>query len=143
MQMIRTQLTLPDGLLREIDALVGKTGRSAFFTEIAQNALRNRKNGTVSEIEQDLRDVITARKNLKSKVRIPWSVVKRKTGWHDPEPRLAKNRRIGTAWAVSPWRENAARGRSAVPCARWKLANHLSVRFQEDDHLNCSHCTSI
>ncbi|MBZ5602357.1 MAG: type II toxin-antitoxin system HicB family antitoxin [Acidobacteriia bacterium] len=76
MDRTRTQLTIPVRLLREIDALVGKNGRSAFFTEIAQKALERRKSS------EDEFDVITARKSLASKTRIPWSVVKqkRKTG---------------------------------------------------------------
>ena len=81
MGMVRTQLLLPDRLLREIDSAVGKKGRSAFFAKIARKALQEKDlNGTLAS--QDRRDVLAAQKSLKSKVRIPWSVVKqsRKTG---------------------------------------------------------------
>ena len=81
MEMTRTQITLPNRLLRQIDALVGKSGRSAFITEITQCALRNRKD-RLSLLEADLRDTRAAQKALKSPVRIPWKLAKqnRKSG---------------------------------------------------------------
>jgi hypothetical protein len=43
MATTRTHVLLPTEVLREIDALVGQRGRSAFFTEVAQQELRRRK----------------------------------------------------------------------------------------------------
>ena len=39
----RTHVILPAGVLREIDALVGKRGRSAFLAEVAEEAIKRRK----------------------------------------------------------------------------------------------------
>jgi hypothetical protein len=43
MDIARTHVVMPVRLLREIDALVGRRGRSAFLTEIAEEALKRRK----------------------------------------------------------------------------------------------------
>jgi hypothetical protein len=43
MATTRTHVLLPDEVLREIDALVGQRGRSAFLTEIARQEVRRRK----------------------------------------------------------------------------------------------------
>ena len=39
----RTHIVLPSDVLREIDALVGKRGRSAFLAEIARQEVRRRR----------------------------------------------------------------------------------------------------
>jgi len=39
----RTHILLPEDLAREIDAVAGRRGRSAFLVEIAREALRKRK----------------------------------------------------------------------------------------------------
>jgi hypothetical protein len=39
----RTHIILPSDILREIDSLVGKRGRSAFFAEIARQEVRRRR----------------------------------------------------------------------------------------------------
>jgi hypothetical protein len=39
----RAHILLPEDLLREIDALVGPRGRSAFLVETARNAVRRQK----------------------------------------------------------------------------------------------------
>jgi hypothetical protein len=39
----RAHVLLPDDLVREIDALVGPRGRSAFLVEIARNEVRRQK----------------------------------------------------------------------------------------------------
>jgi hypothetical protein len=39
----RTHVILPSAVLSEIDALVGKRGRSAFLAEVAEEALKRRK----------------------------------------------------------------------------------------------------
>jgi hypothetical protein len=39
----RTHVILPAAILSEIDALVGKRGRSAFLAEVAEEALKRRK----------------------------------------------------------------------------------------------------
>jgi len=39
----RTHILLPQDLLREIDAIVGKRGRSSFLVETAREAVRRRK----------------------------------------------------------------------------------------------------
>ena len=39
----RTHVILPSVILSEIDALVGKRGRSAFLAEVAEEALKRRK----------------------------------------------------------------------------------------------------
>jgi metal-responsive CopG/Arc/MetJ family transcriptional regulator len=39
----RTHVILPSAILNEIDALVGKRGRSAFLAEVAEEALKRRK----------------------------------------------------------------------------------------------------
>jgi hypothetical protein len=39
----RTHVILPSAILSEIDALVGKRGRSAFLAEVAEEALQRRK----------------------------------------------------------------------------------------------------
>jgi Arc/MetJ-type ribon-helix-helix transcriptional regulator len=39
----RTHISLPENLIREIDALVGSRGRSAFLVETAREAVRRRK----------------------------------------------------------------------------------------------------
>ncbi len=39
----RTHILLPRDLLREIDAIVGKRGRSSFLVETAREAVRRRK----------------------------------------------------------------------------------------------------
>jgi metal-responsive CopG/Arc/MetJ family transcriptional regulator len=39
----RTHVILPEELIKQIDALVGKRGRSAFLTEIAQQEIKRRK----------------------------------------------------------------------------------------------------
>ena len=39
----RTHVILPSAILGEIDALVGKRGRSAFLAEVAEEALKRRK----------------------------------------------------------------------------------------------------
>jgi metal-responsive CopG/Arc/MetJ family transcriptional regulator len=83
MDTARTQVTLPAKLLREIDSLVGKKGRSAFFTEVAIEALRARhSNGNATLASEDEKDIAAARKSLRSRTRIPWSAVKakRRTG---------------------------------------------------------------
>jgi Arc/MetJ-type ribon-helix-helix transcriptional regulator len=41
--MVRTHVLLPEDLVREIDALVGPRGRSAFLVETARGAVRRRK----------------------------------------------------------------------------------------------------
>jgi hypothetical protein len=43
MATTRTHVILPDEVLREIDALVGQRGRSAFLAEVAQQEVRKRK----------------------------------------------------------------------------------------------------
>ena len=43
MATTRTHVILPAAVLREIDALVGQRGRSAFLAEIAQQEVRRRK----------------------------------------------------------------------------------------------------
>jgi hypothetical protein len=43
MATIRTHVILPAEVLREIDALVGQRGRSAFLAEVAQQEVRRRK----------------------------------------------------------------------------------------------------
>lgn len=39
----RTHVILPSEIISQIDALVGKRGRSAFLAEVAEEALRRRK----------------------------------------------------------------------------------------------------
>jgi hypothetical protein len=39
----RTHVILPSAVLSEIDALVGKRGRSAFLAQVAEEALKRRK----------------------------------------------------------------------------------------------------
>jgi hypothetical protein len=39
----RTHVILPSAVLSEIDALVGKRGRSAFLAEVAEEALKRRR----------------------------------------------------------------------------------------------------
>jgi len=81
MDMVRTQINLPDDLLREIDRAVGRKHRSAFFTHIAREALQQ-PSELLRMSGADRADILAARKSLRSKTRIPWSVVKqnRKTG---------------------------------------------------------------
>lgn len=43
MTTTRTHVILPAEVLREIDALVGQRGRSAFLAEVAQQEVRRRK----------------------------------------------------------------------------------------------------
>lgn len=43
MATTRTHVLLPAEVLREIDALVGQRGRSAFLAEVAQQEVRRRK----------------------------------------------------------------------------------------------------
>ena len=43
MATIRTHVVLPDELIKSIDALVGKRGRSAFLTEIAEKEVKKRR----------------------------------------------------------------------------------------------------
>jgi hypothetical protein len=43
MSTIRTHVILPSEVVREIDALVGKRGRSAFLTEVARQEVNRRK----------------------------------------------------------------------------------------------------
>jgi len=43
MATTRTHIILPAEVLREIDALVGQRGRSAFLTEVALQEVRRRK----------------------------------------------------------------------------------------------------
>ena len=43
MNTIRTHVLLPEDLVREIDALVGPRGRSAFIVETARNEVRRKK----------------------------------------------------------------------------------------------------
>lgn len=43
MATTRTHVILPSEILREIDALVGQRGRSAFLAEVAQQEVRRRK----------------------------------------------------------------------------------------------------
>lgn len=43
MNIIRTHVLLPADLVREIDALVGPRGRSAFIVETARNEVRRKK----------------------------------------------------------------------------------------------------
>lgn len=43
MATTRTHIILPAEVLREIDALVGERGRSAFLAEVAQQEVRRRK----------------------------------------------------------------------------------------------------
>ncbi len=43
MATTRTHVILPAEVLREIDALVGQRGRSAFLAEVAQQEVRRRK----------------------------------------------------------------------------------------------------
>ncbi|PYV85204.1 MAG: hypothetical protein DMG93_02185 [Acidobacteria bacterium] len=43
MNIIRTHVLLPEDLVREIDALVGPRGRSAFLVETARDAVRRKK----------------------------------------------------------------------------------------------------
>jgi hypothetical protein len=40
---IRTHIILPEDLVREIDALVGSRGRSAFIVETARDAVRRKR----------------------------------------------------------------------------------------------------
>jgi metal-responsive CopG/Arc/MetJ family transcriptional regulator len=74
MRNVAVHVTIPTHLLREIDKLAGKRGRSAFFREAAENAFRIR--GSNGSLAEDIRDLVTARTNLASKTRIPWSSVK-------------------------------------------------------------------
>lgn len=39
----RTHVILPDALLKDMDALVGKRGRSAFLTDLATKEVKRRK----------------------------------------------------------------------------------------------------
>jgi hypothetical protein len=41
--MVRTHVVLPEDLIREIDALVGPRGRSAFIVETARDAVRRQR----------------------------------------------------------------------------------------------------
>ena len=43
MTIVRTHVLLPEDLVREIDALVGPRGRSAFLVETATNEVRRRR----------------------------------------------------------------------------------------------------
>lgn len=43
MSTIRTHVVLPEDLIREIDALVGPRGRSAFIVETARDAVRRKR----------------------------------------------------------------------------------------------------
>jgi hypothetical protein len=43
MATTRTHVVLPEDLVKSIDALVGKRGRSAFLAEIAEREVRKRK----------------------------------------------------------------------------------------------------
>ena len=43
MNIVRTHILLPEDLVREIDALVGPRGRSAFLVETARNEVRRKK----------------------------------------------------------------------------------------------------
>jgi metal-responsive CopG/Arc/MetJ family transcriptional regulator len=80
MDMVKTRVTLPTELLREIDLIAGKKGRSAFLTEAVSEALELRQsNGTRPNQLEDQQDIAAARKNLRARTRIPWSVVKRKS----------------------------------------------------------------
>jgi hypothetical protein len=43
METTRTHVILPSEIINQIDALVGKRGRSAFLAEVAEEALKRRK----------------------------------------------------------------------------------------------------
>ena len=43
MTIVRTHVLLPEDLVREIDALVGPRGRSAFIVETARDAVRRKR----------------------------------------------------------------------------------------------------
>ncbi len=43
MATIRTHVIFPSEVLREIDSLVGKRGRSAFLTEVARQEIKRRR----------------------------------------------------------------------------------------------------
>lgn len=43
MATVRTHVLLPEDLVRDIDALVGPRGRSAFIVETARNEVRRKK----------------------------------------------------------------------------------------------------
>jgi hypothetical protein len=43
MDLVRTHVVMPTDLLREIDALAGQRGRSAFITEVLADAVKRRK----------------------------------------------------------------------------------------------------
>ena len=43
MSTVRTHVVLPEDLVREIDALVGPRGRSAFIVETARDAVRRKR----------------------------------------------------------------------------------------------------
>lgn len=43
MNTLRTHVLLPEDLVREIDALVGPRGRSAFLVETARNEVRRKR----------------------------------------------------------------------------------------------------
>ncbi|PYV64487.1 MAG: hypothetical protein DMG95_04310 [Acidobacteria bacterium] len=43
MNTVRTHIVLPEDLVRDIDALVGPRGRSAFIVETARDAVRRKR----------------------------------------------------------------------------------------------------
>lgn len=43
MSTVRTHVVLPEDLIREIDALVGPRGRSAFIVQTARDAVRRKR----------------------------------------------------------------------------------------------------
>ncbi|HWZ34091.1 MAG TPA: hypothetical protein VNX18_22285 [Bryobacteraceae bacterium] len=49
MDHARTHVVIPTDLLREIDALVGRRGRSAFITEVTAEAVKRRKLRSILE----------------------------------------------------------------------------------------------
>ncbi len=50
----RTHVILPSSILSEIDALVGKRGRSAFLAEVAEEALKRRKLLAILESKEEI-----------------------------------------------------------------------------------------
>jgi metal-responsive CopG/Arc/MetJ family transcriptional regulator len=72
----KIQVTLPSDLIRQIDLMVGRNRRSAFFAQLAAEAVQVRaKNGSRRLSDEDREDIAAARKNLAAKERTAWIVV--------------------------------------------------------------------
>lgn len=83
MTLARTNLTLPEELLREVDALAGPRGRSAYVAEaVAQRVKRDRLQRALAETRgamagrpgrRNREEVLRWVRELRSEDRDPWS----------------------------------------------------------------------